>query len=168
MIRSRTAIALAAASFIVCSAPAFAVTFVDGQKSDEWLAYKLVGTKVLNAQAEEIGDVKDVVVNARGQVSVVVIGVGGFLGMPEKLVGVPFSNVQVGDVVQSTRVVVLDASKDQLKAAPVYSSNDPGTAERVSQRASDWYEKTKAKVLELTKAASDKAKEMSSPAPAPK
>lgn len=172
MIRSRTALALAAATFVMSAVPASAITFVEAQRPGEWLAHKLVGTKVLNAAAEEIGEVKEVVLDAKGQASVVVIGVGGFLGLPEKLVGVPYSDVQIGEVVQSSRVVVVDTNKDALKAAPGYTATDPGTAERVSARASDWYEKTKAKVLELTKAAADKAKEMSqgstTTTPAPK
>lgn len=172
MIRSRTALALAAASFVAFSGPAFAVQkFLEKQEAGEWLAHRLVGTKVLNAQAEEIGEIKEIVINAKGQTTGVVIGVGGFLGIPEKLIGVPFSDVQIGDVVASSRVVVIDASKDALKAAPAYVGTDPGTADRVKQRASDWYTATKEKVMELTKQAAEKAKELSAPkeqTPAPK
>lgn len=163
------AVAVAALCGPVAAAP---VTFLEKQQTGEWLAHRLVGTKVLNAQAEEIGDVKDVVVDKSGAVSAVVLGVGGFLGIPEKLVAVPFSAIQVGDVVQSSRVVVLDASKDALKAAPAYGATDPAMTDRVKQRASDWMAAAKTKVMELSKAASDKAKEMSAPkdgsAPAPK
>ena len=73
----------------------------------------------------------------------------------------PYSAIQVGEVVQSSRVVVLDVTKDALKAAPTYAATDPGTADRVKQKASDWMTAAKAKVMELSKAAADKAKEMS-------
>jgi sporulation protein YlmC with PRC-barrel domain len=172
MLHSRTALALALASACVVATPVFAApTFVEKQQAGEWLTHRLVGTKVLNGQAEEIGEIKDVVLDAKGQATTVVVGVGGFLGIPEKLVAVRYTDIQIGDVVHSTRIVVLDATKDALKAAPAYEATDPGTTERVKQKASDWYTAAKAKVMELTKAASDKAKEMSAPkdaAPAPK
>ena len=172
MIRFTPACAAAALALAAMVGPAYAapVTFIEKQQAGEWLAHRLAGTKVLNAQAEEIGDVKDVVVGKDGAVTAVVVGVGGFLGIADKLVAVPFSAIQIGDVVQSQRVIVLDATKDALKAAPAYAATDPAMADRVKQKASDWLSMAKAKVLELTKAASEKAKEMSAPkdaAPAP-
>jgi sporulation protein YlmC with PRC-barrel domain len=176
MMRHHTAFAMAAValSAVAGSAVAAPVTFIEKQQGGEWLTYRLHGTKVLNAQAEEIGEIKDVVVDAKGTVTAVVLGVGGFLGIPEKLVAVPYSAIHIGDVVQSSRVVVLDASKDALKAAPTYTATDPATADRVKQKASDWMAVAKTKVMELSKAASDKAKELSTkkdggttPAPAP-
>ena len=180
MIRPITALATAAVALaaLAGTASAAGVTFLDKQQSYEILAHRLVGTKVLNSQAEEIGDVKDIIFNGQGTATGVVIGVGGLLGIPEKLVAVPFASVQIGEVVQSSRVVVLDATKDELKAAPAYSASEPATADRVKQKASDWLAVAKAKVIELSKmaaekakAATEKAKEMAAPkdgaAPAP-
>jgi len=165
MPRHHTTFAIAAVAFaaLAGSAVAAPVTFVEKQQAGEWLAHRLVGTKVLNAQAEAIGEVKDVVVDKSNVVTTVVIGVGGFLGIPEKLVAVPISAIQIGDVVQSSRIVVLDTTKDALKAAPAYASTDPAMTDRVKQKASDWMSAAKAKVMELSKAASEKAKEMSAP-----
>jgi len=174
MIRHVTASAIAAVAFAALAGSASAdVTFLDKQQPLEFMVHRLVGTKVLNAQAEEIGEVKDIVVNTQGTATAVVIGVGGFLGIPEKLVAVPFASVEIGDVVQSSRVVVLSATKDQLKAAPAYVGTDPAMADRAKQKASDWFAAAKAKVTELAKKASDKAKEMAAPkdgaaTPAPK
>ena len=173
MIRNHTAFAIAALAFaaVAGSAVAAPVTFIEKQQAGEWLAHRLVGTKVLNSQAEEIGDVKDVVIDKNGAVAAVVIGVGGFLGIPEKLVAVPLSAIHVGDVVQSSRVVVLDTTKDALKAAPTYSATDPAMPDRVKQKASDWMAAAKTKVMELSKTAAEKAKQMTAPkdgaAPAP-
>jgi len=135
------------------------------------MAHRLVGTAVLNAQAEQIGEVKDIVVNGQGTAVAVVIGVGGYLGVAEKLVAVPFAQIQIGDVVQSSRVVVLDASKDALKSAPAYVGTDPALVDRAKQKASDWLAVAKAKAIEYAKIASEKAKALSAPkdgtAPAP-
>ena len=175
MSRQSTALAIAAVTMAVIAGPGSAsaapVTFLEKQQSGEWLAHRLVGTKVLNAQAEAIGEVKDVVLDRNNVATTVVIGVGGFLGIPEKLVAVPINVIQIGDVVQSSRIVVLDATKEALKAAPAYSATDPAMPDRVKQKASDWMSAAKAKVLELSKAASEKAKEMTAPKegePAPK
>ena len=162
MIGTRSAIVATAfaASAFAGLAQAAPVTFLEKQQAGEWLSHRLVGTHVLNAQAEDIGEVKDIVVDKNGAVSAVVVGVGGFLGIPEKLVAVPYSAIQVGDVVQSSRVVVLDTTKDALKAAPTYTATDPAMTDRVTQKASDWMSAAKAKVLEYTKAATEKAKEL--------
>ena len=172
MIRHHTAFAIAAVALAAAAGSAVAgpVTFIAKQQAGEWLSHRLVGTKVLNAQADEIGEVKDVVVDSKGTVSAVVLGVGGFLGVPEKLVAVPFDAIHIGEVVQSSRVVVLDVTKDALKAAPAYAATDPATADRVKQKASEWMAAAKTKVMELSKMASDKAKQLSAPkdgAPAP-
>lgn len=166
MTRHSSAFALAAVAFAACAASiatapaqaASALVFIEKQQPGEWLAHRLVGTKVLNASAEAIGEVKDVVIDKNGAVSTIVIGVGGFLGIPEKLVAVPAGVVQIGDVVQSSRIVVLDVTKEALKAAPAYVPTDPSATERVKQKATDWLAAAKAKALELGKAASDKAK----------
>ena len=169
MIRPSTVFAFAALSLaaFVGQATAAPVTFIDKQQAGEVLTHRLVGTKVLNAQAEEIGEVKDVVIDAKGAVTAVVVGVGGFLGIPEKLVAVPYSAIQIGEVVQSSRIVVLDASKDALKAAHAYDATDPAMTDRVKQKASDWLAVAKAKVMELSKMASDKAKQLAAPKDAP-
>lgn len=162
MIRHVSASALAAVAFAALAGSAFAdVTFLEKSQDREFLAHRLVGTKVLNAQAEEIGEVKDVVVNSQGTATGFVIGVGGFLGLGDKLVAVPFASVEVGDVVAGSRIVVVPVSKEQLKAAPAFTSTDPSMTDRAKQKASDWLTSVKAKAMELAKQAEQKAKELS-------
>lgn len=45
---------------------------------------------VYNDSNEKIGDITDVVIDSSGKVEAVVIGVGGFLGIGQRNVGVPF------------------------------------------------------------------------------
>ena len=49
------------------------------------------------------------------------IGVGGFLGIGEKNVGVPFRDIKIS-VRDNKEWLVLDRSKDDLKSAPAFSS----------------------------------------------
>lgn len=152
----------AAAGLALCSSAALAadVTFLSAQQSGEWLAGRLVGTDVLNGKGEIIGKVSDVVLNASGQAQAVVVGVGGFLGVGAKDVAVPYSAIRIGDVVESRRLVVLNVTKDDLKAAPSYKATDPSTADRLKKKAGDWAKIAKDKAIELSKQAADKVQEI--------
>jgi hypothetical protein len=52
---------------------------------------------VYDPSDNKIGDVDDVLIDKEGRVTAVIIGVGGFLGMGEKDVAVPFSSVRASE-----------------------------------------------------------------------
>ncbi len=64
------------------------------QQQGQWLASKLIGTTVVGANNESIGDVNDVLLEKDGKAVAVVIGVGGFLGIGEKDVAIPFQSLE--------------------------------------------------------------------------
>jgi PRC-barrel domain len=66
-------------------------SFVTKQSINEWRAPKLVGVGVFGPDDKQVGKIKDVLIDHDGKAQVVVIGVGGFLGMGTKDVGVPFT-----------------------------------------------------------------------------
>jgi sporulation protein YlmC with PRC-barrel domain len=79
-------------------------------------ASAMIGTDVVNAKGDNLGDVKEVVIDPRtGRVAYAVVSFGGFLGMGEKLFAVPFGSFRY-DV--SKNDYVLDISKERLEAAP--------------------------------------------------
>jgi hypothetical protein len=62
-------------------------------EADGYLATNFIGESVYNgtgANAENIGDVNDIVIGSKGEVQSVVVGVGGFLGIGEKSVSIEF------------------------------------------------------------------------------
>lgn len=61
---------------------------------NQMMASKLIGTNVISANNESIGDVNDVIMDRNGQVMAVIVGVGGFLGIGEKDVAVPFETLE--------------------------------------------------------------------------
>jgi len=63
-------------------------------KPGEWRASKLDGLDVYNTNNEKIGDISELILDRSGKIQAVVIGVGGFLGMGEHKVAVPFEQVQ--------------------------------------------------------------------------
>ena len=93
-------------------------------KADGFLATNLIGETVYNgtgSDAENIGDVNDVVIGSNGQVDSVVIGVGGFLGIGEKNIAVKYADLKWAEK-DGDRWIVVDATKDQLQALAAFDS----------------------------------------------
>ena len=65
----------------------------------------------------KIGEIMDVLVDREGKATALIIGVGGFLGMGEKDVAVPFNAVRVTSKDNNKWYLVMNATKDALKAA---------------------------------------------------
>ncbi len=91
------------------------------QSDSDFRSSKLVGTTVYNAADENIGEIEDLIIDAKGSVANVVIGVGGFLGMGEKNVAVPFTSLKTSRDNSGRVRVVVDGTKDSLKAMPAYT-----------------------------------------------
>jgi hypothetical protein len=89
------------------------------------LASKIIGQPVYDgagADANNLGNIKDLVLDENGQVAAVVIGVGGFLGIGEKQVAVDFSALQFVVAADNTERYVLQTTKDQLTQAPDFKT----------------------------------------------
>jgi sporulation protein YlmC with PRC-barrel domain len=65
----------------------------------------------------KIGEIMDVLVDRNGKATALVVGVGGFLGLGEKDVAVPFDAVEVTTKNNNKYYLVLNATKDSLKSA---------------------------------------------------
>lgn len=71
-----------------------AATTTTTSASGEWRASKMAGVKVYNDSNENIGSINDLLMDKSGNVKTAVIGVGGFLGMGEHLVAVPYDKLK--------------------------------------------------------------------------
>ena len=98
--------------------PAFAAD--NAQAADEYRTSKLVGSKVYNSANENIGSIEDIILKADGSLDEVVLSVGGFLGIGDKYVSMPFSALKVSRDGSSLKVMT-DGTKDSLKALPDYT-----------------------------------------------
>jgi sporulation protein YlmC with PRC-barrel domain len=74
-------------------APATASGTSSSLQSD-WRASKVVGLTVYNDKNESVGSINDLLTDKTGNIKTVIIGVGGFLGVGEHLVAVPFDKVK--------------------------------------------------------------------------
>jgi sporulation protein YlmC with PRC-barrel domain len=66
----------------------------------------------------KIGEIMDVLADRDGKIVVLIVGVGGFLGMGEKDVAVPFNAVQFKTKDNNKWYPVMNTTKDALKNAP--------------------------------------------------
>jgi hypothetical protein len=66
------------------------IKYVTRQAPTDWTAEALIGRTVENSNGDNLGEINNVIINEKGDVVAVVVGVGGFLGIGEKNVGVPF------------------------------------------------------------------------------
>lgn len=111
---------LATAGLLACATAALPAFAADNmQTADEFRTSKLVGTKVYNNANENIGSIEDIILKSDGSMDEVVLSVGGFLGMGEKYVAVPFSSLKVTRDGSSLKIVA-DGTKESLKAEPAY------------------------------------------------
>lgn len=67
---------------------------VTDQSKDEWRAGKLIGVPVYGPDNKKIGTISDIMIGHDGAAREAIIGVGGFLGIGQKNVGVPFHELQ--------------------------------------------------------------------------
>ncbi len=157
LIAGLTAMAL----MTTASIPAMAqsqVEYIAKQTSGEWLASRMIGVSVENSAGEALGAVNDLILGQNGEVVGAVIGVGGFLGMGEKNVAVPYSVVSTTQKDDET-VVILAATKEELQAAPDYSDlegNPLSVSKRWREQASEVYRDAKEKAAETYNQAKEK------------
>lgn len=137
-IRSLTVALMSGVALAAVELPAVAATnFVAKQAAGEASSSGLIGTKIQNGAGENIGDVNYLVLDANGSVTTVVIGVGGFLGVGEKNVGVPFKSVTRQDDKSGNPVFVLDATKDELNGAPAYEWTEKGSLQKATDATTE-------------------------------
>lgn len=81
----------------------------------------LVGNDVCNADGEDLGDIKEIMLDMRsGRVSYAVLSFGGFLGMGEKLFAVPWDALTLDT---ENKRFTLNVNKDRLENAPGFDKD---------------------------------------------
>ena len=76
------------------NAPTSTMSDTSSSFHGNWRASKLVGLSVYNEKNESVGSINDMLTDKDGKIVAVVIGVGGFLGVGEHLVAIPFEKVK--------------------------------------------------------------------------
>ncbi len=91
------------------------------------LGSKFIGMEVENSQGEDIGEVKDIMIDSKGKVRYAAVSYGGFLGMGDELYAVPmdaFTFKRDTDMFYDDVTLILDITEDQLKDEKGFDAND--------------------------------------------
>lgn len=99
-------------------------------KADGYLASNIIGETVYNSaaeNAENIGEVDDIVLDANGAATSLIVSVGGFLGVGERNVAVDFKTAKWAEK-DGDRWLVIEASKEQLEAMQPFDPAPYGPA----------------------------------------
>ena len=88
-------------------------------------AEELTGRDVYGAAGEEIGEIDSIVVDRGSKSALAVIGVGGFLGIGERDVAVPLSELRLGE---GNRLIA-DLTKERVSAMQPYNRGTYEAAE---------------------------------------
>lgn len=102
-------------------------------------ANTLDGNDVYNAMGEDLGDIKEIMIDmSSGRVAYAVLSFGGFLGMGEKLFAVPWNALSLDT---TNRRFVLDVTKDRLENAPGFNKGHwPDMADKTwAKQIHDYY-----------------------------
>jgi sporulation protein YlmC with PRC-barrel domain len=104
----------------------------------DWRASKIVGLNVYNNNNESIGSINDLLTDKNGSIKAVVIGVGGFLGVGEHLVAIPFDQVKfVNEPVAYTGASNTSGKQGSTTTTGASSNSAPSSAN--SSKSNPWY-----------------------------
>jgi len=84
-------------------------------------ASTIIGNKVLNRAGEQLGNLKDLVIDVEeGHVAYAVLSFGGLLGMGDKLFAIPWEALMLNP---KDNTFILDVDKEVLKEAPGFDKD---------------------------------------------
>lgn len=82
----------------------------------------LIGDDVYNHNDEDLGDIKEIMLDMRtGQIAYAVLSFGGMLGMGDKLFAVPWENLTLDTI---NKRFQLNVDKEELKNAPGFDKDN--------------------------------------------
>jgi sporulation protein YlmC with PRC-barrel domain len=166
---SRLALATLTLAGVLCSAGPVAAQVAGGsttvgvavvestQLALGWSVKKsLLGKTIYNDAGDKVGNVEDLIISPDKNVSYVIVGAGGFIGIGRHDVAIPVS--QIKD--QAGKLVMAGVTKDMIKAMPAFDYADHNVKrDQFVAAAEKDIAKAKAKIVELEKKAGAAAAE---------
>lgn len=96
--------------------------FHDGPGPQVLAASSFEGEDVVNANGENLGDIKDIMLDVEsGRIAYAVLSVGGVMGMGEKLFAIPWSAFKID---ADNKQLILNVDKDKLSNAPGFDKDN--------------------------------------------
>ncbi|SDW43537.1 PRC-barrel domain-containing protein [Nitrosomonas communis] len=82
-------------------------------------ATNLMDMKVIDQTGKKIGEIDDLILSTKEKVAYAIISVGGFLGVGDKLVSIPFQDIEIR---KAKKEAVINLSKQELEKMPEFKS----------------------------------------------
>jgi sporulation protein YlmC with PRC-barrel domain len=108
----------------------------------QWRSSKLIGVNVYNSTNESLGEITELLTDSSGKIQAAVIGVGGFLGMGERSVAIPFEQLKFSNEPRaSTSAANTSGNRPAGGSGTMAPSTTTGAATSSSTNSSgnQWY-----------------------------
>jgi sporulation protein YlmC with PRC-barrel domain len=90
----------------------------EGQRINAFMVEKIIGSKVMNLKGESLGKIENLVLDIdTGRIVYAVLESGGFLGIGDKLLPVPWASLAA---LPSEGIFFLNRTKEQMEQAPAF------------------------------------------------
>jgi sporulation protein YlmC with PRC-barrel domain len=96
--------------------------------ADQVRASTLMGQEVLGPDQESIGEISDLVLQEDGETRAALIDVGGFLGVGEKEVAIPFDQIEVSEDGDEA-ILTVALTREELEQLPAFEQATIGEAD---------------------------------------
>ena len=116
----------ALATMAALATPTFAAETMSSLPPDSWTITNYYKQNVYDKGQNTVGKIDDVLIDKSGKITALMVGVGGFLGMGEKDVALPFTAVHA-EKKDNKWYLTVDETKDSLKSAAGYKYDSSTT-----------------------------------------
>jgi sporulation protein YlmC with PRC-barrel domain len=116
----------ALATVAALSTPAFAAQTMSSLPPDSFTVTDYYKQDVYDHSKNTVGKIDDVLIDKSGKITALIVGVGGFLGMGEWDVALPFTAVKA-EKKDNKWYLTVDETKDSLKSAVGYKYDSSTT-----------------------------------------
>ena len=103
----------------------------------QWRAYKMIGLDVYNQNNEKLGDISELLTDQTGKIQTAVLGVGGFLGVGERMVAVSFDQLKF--VNQPIEAKMASGTQTSTASTSLATTGAATTARPVRSASEQWY-----------------------------
>jgi sporulation protein YlmC with PRC-barrel domain len=110
----------------------------------QWRSSKLIGVNVYNANNESLGEINELLTDSSGKIQAAVIGVGGFLGMGERSVAIPFEKLKFSNEPRSSTTASNSTSANRPTGAgssgmAPSTTTGSSTSSTTNSSGNQWY-----------------------------
>ena len=104
----------------------------------QWRLYKMIGLDVYNQNDEKLGDISELLVDPSGKIQTAILGVGGFLGVGERMVAVNFDQLKFVD--QAVEIKIATSASMKPGGVATQTTTGAATTARPARSANEqWY-----------------------------